>query len=623
MKKVLASIFALIMALTCLPLTASASKADFFNDYFPDGISKPLTPYIQFVDDSVSQYYDIWYTYPEDVFKLNMDDNKDHDSFVAKYGIDTNSLRLIVQFDCKVDDGDWLYDTGTFTDSVYNPVSEEWEDVVKPVSEAWDKNQYPNWGNYGLFMNYLDMVPGWYSKKMDNYRLIDSWVYDNENKDNNGFLKDALRKEVYHNPDDTWSASSFIDNVNHTFSFRYRFLVSAEDENDYGNMQYIHSDWSDPVSVGKNGTQQELTKNPNPEALTINDFVCNKAGSDAEPRNEFKAYVDIPTSVYEDERYYVIYENGFEPIGIQTQYRINGGAWKGGDIANSVWIFSGERYVVISDYLKKGDKVEIRMRVAEGNNKDIYSPWSNMKTVYAAVTDYRYKDEPTPAPTPAPAPKPEPAISSLDSGASESQVTRFITGLKNDNDPKGASFARFPAKQAKVTKNSVKLTWNKFNGAKYYLIYGNKCGSANRYQYIGKSYSTSFTQKKLKKGTYYKYLVSAFDANGKHLATSLTMHIVTKGGKYCNYKSVNTKAKKNKVTLAKSGKSFKLRAKAVKETKKLKTRDHRKIRYESTDKNIATVDSKGKITAKKKGTCYVYAYAQNGINKKIKVTVKN
>lgn len=100
------------------------------------------------------------------------------------------------------------------------------------------------------------------------------------------------------------------------------------------------------------------------------------------------------------------------------------------------------------------------------------------------------------------------------------------------------------------------------------------------------------------------------------------MHIATKGGKYCNYKSVTTKAKKNKVTLKKKGKTFKLGAKAVKESSKLKANAHRKIRYESSDKKIATVDSTGKIKAVKKGTCYVYAYAQNGIYKKIKVTVK-
>lgn len=43
---------------------------------------------------------------------------------------------------------------------------------------------------------------------------------------------------------------------------------------------------------------------------------------------------------------------------------------------------------------------------------------------------------------------------------------------------------------------------------------------------------------------------------------------------------------------------------------------------ESSDKSIATVNQKGKITALAKGSCYVYAYAQNGVYKKIKVKVE-
>lgn len=46
------------------------------------------------------------------------------------------------------------------------------------------------------------------------------------------------------------------------------------------------------------------------------------------------------------------------------------------------------------------------------------------------------------------------------------------------------------------------------------------------------------------------------------------------------------------------------------------------IRYESTNKAIAAVNSKGKITAKTKGICYVYAYAHFGVYKKIKVSVE-
>ncbi len=47
-----------------------------------------------------------------------------------------------------------------------------------------------------------------------------------------------------------------------------------------------------------------------------------------------------------------------------------------------------------------------------------------------------------------------------------------------------------------------------------------------------------------------------------------------------------------------------------------------KMRYETTNKDIATVDKSGKIKAQSKGACYVYANAQNGVYKKIKVTVK-
>ena len=50
-------------------------------------------------------------------------------------------------------------------------------------------------------------------------------------------------------------------------------------------------------------------------------------------------------------------------------------------------------------------------------------------------------------------------------------------------------------------------------------------------------------------------------------------------------------------------------------------RTHRKVMYESSNKKIATVTSKGRIKGIKKGVCYVYAYAQNGVAKKIRVTI--
>lgn len=212
-------------------------------------------------------------------------------------------------------------------------------------------------------------------------------------------------------------------------------------------------------------------------------------------------------------------------------------------------------------------------------------------------------------------------------GASIEAVDETITSKVIDNtDPKGTVFGLLKLKQAKVTKTSIKISWSKITGAKKYVIYANSCGKTTKLKKVKTTTGTSrlFTKmngKKMKKGTYYKFLVVALDKNNKVISTSKMAHIATTGGKYTNAKAVTTKAKNDRVTL-KVKKTFKLSAKVTMVSPKLKTRVHRKTVYESSNTKIATVSKKGIITAKKKGTCYVYAYAQNGIYKRIKVTVK-
>ena len=46
------------------------------------------------------------------------------------------------------------------------------------------------------------------------------------------------------------------------------------------------------------------------------------------------------------------------------------------------------------------------------------------------------------------------------------------------------------------------------------------------------------------------------------------------------------------------------------------------MQYESTNTKVATVTKGGKIQPKSKGSCSIYVYAQNGVYKKIKLTVK-
>ncbi len=197
---------------------------------------------------------------------------------------------------------------------------------------------------------------------------------------------------------------------------------------------------------------------------------------------------------------------------------------------------------------------------------------------------------------------------------------------KTAEESKNSKFAVLSARVTKAAKTSNKIRWNKVKEADGYVVFGSKCNvGSKKYKFevltiIKKNSTTSYTHKKLKKGTYYKYIVQAYQvADGKVqiLATSKTIHSATTGGKYGNVSSL--KLNKTKVTL-KAGKKFTLKATEKKGGKKLQR--HRKVAYESSNTKVAVVSSKGVIKAKKKGTCYIYAYAQNGIYKKVKVTVK-
>ena len=222
----------------------------------------------------------------------------------------------------------------------------------------------------------------------------------------------------------------------------------------------------------------------------------------------------------------------------------------------------------------------------------------------------------------------QPTTSSTEAQTSKDDFKTVDSKIKNSKTEEiaGSTFGTLKARATNIKEKSLTLKWNKVTAAVKYVIYANKCGTSNKYKKLAsvsgsKLKITKAAGKKLKKGTYYKFLIVAVDKNSKVISAAKTIHVATKGGKLGNYKSVTTSAKNNKFTL-KTGKSFKLKAKAVAQSKKLTVKKHRAIKYESSNKKIATINSKGKITAKKKGTCYIYVYAQSGAFKKIKVTVK-
>ena len=110
--------------------------------------------------------------------------------------------------------------------------------------------------------------------------------------------------------------------------------------------------------------------------------------------------------------------------------------------------------------------------------------------------------------------------------------------------------------------------------------------------------------------------------NGKRVVLSTTpiLHAVTSGdSRYAN--PIKVKVQKAKVSV-KAGKKKKIKASVVIPQNKICRWHCDKIRYIVEDTKIATVNKKGVIKAKKKGKTVVYAIAQNGVNKKITVTVK-
>jgi hypothetical protein len=175
---------------------------------------------------------------------------------------------------------------------------------------------------------------------------------------------------------------------------------------------------------------------------------------------------------------------------------------------------------------------------------------------------------------------------------------------------------------AKAEMYAQTLTYAKVSGADGYLIYGAKCGQKlKKVDDVDKTI-TSYTVKNLKLATYYKYQVKAYKMiNGKRviLRTSKVVHSVTKSKLYANVTKLTSNTAAVKLSV---GESKTVTCQVVLPEGK-KQREHTAvIRYESSNQAIATVSSKGKITAKAKGICYVYAYAQNGVYKKITVTVE-
>ncbi len=227
------------------------------------------------------------------------------------------------------------------------------------------------------------------------------------------------------------------------------------------------------------------------------------------------------------------------------------------------------------------------------------------------------KDETKPEVKPEPAKEEVKAAEKVEKGAAKEAVDKLVTATKSSSDVKGADYVSFKSQSSKVSASTAKISWDKIKGAASYVVYGAENGKT--FENLGEVTATNFTQKELKKGTEYSYMVVAYDKDGKAISATKTITVTTTGGKYTDAKKVKLKSKK-KVTL-KKGRKSKVKATIVKAAKKGKLKN-KKLTYVSSNSKVATVSKKGQIKAKKKGKCVIYVYAKNGKRAQVKVTVK-
>ena len=128
--------------------------------------------------------------------------------------------------------------------------------------------------------------------------------------------------------------------------------------------------------------------------------------------------------------------------------------------------------------------------------------------------------------------------------------------------------------------------------------------------------------------------IATVNASGKITAKSKGVAnikaMATDGSKKYATLKVTVKQPVTSVKLNRNTATLKLKGKANQKTVTLKATvlpknaSNKAVTWKSTKTNIATVNAKGKVTAKKKGTCYVIATAKDGSKKsaKCKITVK-
>lgn len=187
---------------------------------------------------------------------------------------------------------------------------------------------------------------------------------------------------------------------------------------------------------------------------------------------------------------------------------------------------------------------------------------------------------------------------------------------------------------AVVSGNKVTVVWGKVNKADGYDIYAQKCYVNFNSKSLIKSVKgasatrvtiSSINGKSLAKFDTIKLRVKAYKlVNGKkkYIDNSVMLHIVTNSSKYTNIKKVLLPQKSYVLGVKQTIKLKPGYTKADASKKVLDGTHGARYLYACTNKNVATVDAKGRIKAKAAGKCTVYVIAVNGTTQAVQIIVK-
>ena len=180
---------------------------------------------------------------------------------------------------------------------------------------------------------------------------------------------------------------------------------------------------------------------------------------------------------------------------------------------------------------------------------------------------------------------------------------RFTSGYNGKG--KSIKYVAAPKiSKTEATYNSVKISWNKSNGAEKYRVYYKGRKGWTR---MVDTTSTSYIDKDVSSGRSYTYTVRCINSS----ATKFTSGYDSKGITVTTAVKPSVKLDRTNLTLTK-GKTYTLKTTV--------TGTNKAVSWSSSNSSVASVDKNGKVTAKTKGNATITAKV-DGVSASCKVTV--